>query len=128
MSGGHEGSAESVSNTSTPLGVMAVSLIVGLYGLLWLLSSFTAIYGQPYPNFVALLGPFIGLILLLIAIGLWNLKWPAWALTVMLFGAIIILNILQITTLTLDSIPFVPFLIVIYLFFKQEAYFQRTGS
>lgn len=84
MSGVHADSTESVSTASTPLGVTVVSLIVAVYGLLWLLASFTAIYAQSDPNFFAFMGPFLGLSLLLIAIGLWDLKWSAWVLTMVI--------------------------------------------
>lgn len=128
MSGVHADSAKSVSTASAPLGVTAVSLIVAVYGLLWLLSSFTAIYARSNPNFFALMGPFLGLSLLLIAFGLWDLKWPAWALTVVIFGSIIFWDLLQITSLTLDSIPFVPALIVAYLIFKQDSFFPISSE
>lgn len=117
----------SVSDRPTPIGVTAVCLLVAVYGLGWLVSSFTAIYGQPTPNFFALMGPVIGLVLLLIAIGLWDLQWPAWVLSVTLFGAITFWDVIQSTPSSLDSLPFIPALIVLYLLVRQELYFRHTG-
>ena len=116
---------EAVSNTDTPLGATAVTLVVALYGTLWLLSGFSAIYGYSSPTFPTLVRPFVGLILLLTAVGLWDRARPAWALTLVLFGGILVWDFLWMATLTLNSAPLVPAFVVAYLVLERDLYLRE---
>jgi hypothetical protein len=131
MGNRYEIDVQSGFGTGRPLGVTVVTLLTVAYGLLWLLSGLAAIHGQSSPDFTAFVGPSIGFSFLLLAIGIWDLWWPAWAFAVAVFFGIISWHMLvqPLGMITLDQFPFVPVCIILYLFFRQDLYFEGgTGT
>jgi len=118
---------QSSRDTLPPPGVAIVSLGVVVYGLLWTLTGLRVFYGVPRPAFPALATPFVGMILVLAGVGLWERNWLAWTVTVVTVGALLVWELLQMTALSLGAVPFGPALVLAYLTFRRELYLDDAG-
>jgi hypothetical protein len=116
---------DSDRRASAPPDVRAVSLVVALYGLAWVATSLLGIYDGGDPSVGAAGGVLVGVALIALADGLRRLRWPAWALAVVLLVAVLAHETLQLSRPTLDAIPFVPAFVLLYLVSRQPLFFAE---
>lgn len=104
-----------------PVGVVLISILTGLYGLMWILAATLA---SPQAGAWAAYGPFIGLAVLALAVGLWTLRPLAWMLTLALYGVGSLWTITEVLAGDVSRVTavFVGFAIVIYLVVRKDRF------
>ena len=104
-----------------PVGVVLISILTGFYGLMWILAATLA---SPPGNAWAAYGPFIGLAVLALAVGLWTLRPLAWLFTLALYGIGSLWTITEVLAGESSRLMavFVGFVIVVYLVARKDRF------
>lgn len=112
-----------------PLGVKIVSILTGFYGAMWLVAGLLW-SRHPDPSVWAALGPWIGIAIVLLAVGLWRLHPLAWALTLGLYGIGLVWTVGEVTAGEPERLTGVltGILVIAYLALRRDRFTRSDRS